>query len=254
MYVMAQTLKGGDGPHLPHRLSVMNTYTELTAGSKWVAVVVKNLTATLIALAKGIKVTQAVPVNVVPLAKVALGTLEQLDEIQSIQQTRMSVEQRKEMLFQQLDLSGLDGWSSKNQVAAHVLLLKFHNIFSLELGELGCTDLIKHETEVTDYEPFRERFQRIPPSMLDEVHAHVKEILEGGTIHPNQSPWFNAIMLECKKDGGLQFCINFHKLNARTKKDSYLLPWIQEATERLVSAEHFSCLDLKAGFWQMAMD
>ena len=38
------------------------------------------------------------------------------------------------------------------------------------------------------------------------------------------------------------------------KKDSYLLPWIQEALESLVGADHFSCLDLKSGFWQIKMD
>ena len=61
-------------------------------------------------------------------------------------------------------------------------------------------------------------------------------------------------MLVHKKDGGLQSCINFCKLNARTKKDSYLLPWIQEAIESLFGTDYFSCLALKAGFWQLAMD
>ena len=90
--------------------------------------------------------------------------------------------------------------------------------------------------------------------MEDEVPAHVKEMLEVGTIHPSQSPWYNAIVLVCKKDGGLWFCIDFHKFNARPKKDSYLLPWIQEAIESLVGAGCFFCLDLKVGFWQIAMD
>ena len=38
------------------------------------------------------------------------------------------------------------------------------------------------------------------------------------------------------------------------KKDSYLLPRIQEALESLVGAGHFSCLDLKSGFWQIKME
>ena len=63
-------------------------------------------------------------------------------------------------------------------------------------------------------------FQRIPPPIVDEVQTHVKEMLEASTIHPSQSPWCNAVMLVHKKDGGLPFRINFHKLNARTKKDS----------------------------------
>ena len=43
MLVITHTLKWGDGPHLPHSLSVVNTYTKVISGSKWVVVVVKNL-------------------------------------------------------------------------------------------------------------------------------------------------------------------------------------------------------------------
>ena len=39
-----------------------------------------------------------------------------------------------------------------------------------------------------------------------------------------------------------------------TKKDSYPLPWIQEAIENLVGTGYFSCLYLNAGFWQIAKD
>ena len=78
--------------------------------------------------------------------------------------------------------------------------------------------------------------------------------LEVGAIHPNQSPCCNAVMLVRKKDGGLCFCINFCKLNMRTKTDLYPLPNIQEAIESLIGAGHLSCLDLKVGFWQIAMD
>ena len=38
------------------------------------------------------------------------------------------------------------------------------------------------------------------------------------------------------------------------KKNSYPLPRIQEALESLVGAGHFSCLDLKSGFWQIKME
>ena len=34
MHVMTQVLKEGDGPHLSHGLSVVNTYTKVIAGSK----------------------------------------------------------------------------------------------------------------------------------------------------------------------------------------------------------------------------
>ena len=138
-------------------------------------------------------------------------------------------------------------------MATRVLLAEYHYILSLEPEELGCTDLVKHEIRVIDDKPFKERFWRIPPPMVDEVNAHMKEMLEAGAIHPSHSPWCDAIVLVHKKDGGLWFCTNFHNLNVRTKKDSYLLPQIQGATVSLVGAGYTSCLDLKAGFWQIAM-
>ena len=39
---------------------------------------------------------------------------EKLDKMQGIQRAKMLVEQRKEALIHQLDLSGLEGWSAKN--------------------------------------------------------------------------------------------------------------------------------------------
>ena len=66
------------------------------------------------------------------------------------------------MLFQQPELFGLEGRYDKNDVAAQVLLAEYHDIFSLETGELGCTVLTKHEVRAIDDEPFKEKFWRIP--------------------------------------------------------------------------------------------
>ena len=79
-------------------------------------------------------------------------------------------------------------------------------------------------------------------------------MLESGAIRASQSACCNAVVLVPKKDGSLQFCIDFCCLNACTKKDSYPLPRIQKVLESLVGAGHFSCLDLKSGFWQIKME
>ena len=72
-------------------------------------------------------------------------------------------------------------------------------------------------------------------------------------IRPSQSPWCNAVVLVCKKDGGLQFCIDFRKINNRTKKDAFPLPRMQETMESMVGARFFSTMDLKLVFWQAKM-
>ena len=61
------------------------------------------------------------------------------------------------------------------------------------------------------------------------------------------------MVLVRKKDGSLQFCIDFRRLNAWTKKDVYPLLHMQETMESMVGAWHFSCMDLKSGFWQVKM-
>ena len=131
--------------------------------------------------------------------------------------------------------------------------MEYHDIFSLDKNEIGCMDTAEHIIELLDKEPFKERFRWIAPPLLDEVREHLQEMLDSGAIRPSQSIWCNAVVLVQKKDGGLRFCIDFRRLNARTKKDSYPLPWMQETMESMVRARFFSMMDLKSRFWQVKM-
>ena len=131
--------------------------------------------------------------------------------------------------------------------------MEHHHIFSLDNNEIGCSDTTEHIIELMDDEPFKERFQRIAPPLLEEVQENLQDMLDGGAILPSKSPWCNAIVLVRKKDGTLRFCIDFRKLNSRTKKDSFPLPRMQETMESMVGARFFSSMDLKSGFWQVRM-
>ena len=131
---------------------------------------------------------------------------------------------------------------------------EYHDVFSLDKNELGCTNTVKHKIEIDNSEPFKECFQHIPPPLLDEVRQHINEMLEAGAIRPSNSSWCNVVVLVCKRDGGLCFCIDFRKLNAKSKKDSDLIPHIQETLNSLVGARVFSTLDQKSGFWQIMIN
>ena len=97
-------------------------------------------------------------------------------------------------------------------------------------------DMAEHIIELMDDEPFEERFWQITPPLLEEVQENLQDMLDRGAIRPLKSPWCNAIVLVRKKDGTLWFCIDFQKLNARTKKDSFPLPRMQETMESMVGA------------------
>ena len=133
------------------------------------------------------------------------------------------------------------------------MLMEHHNIFSLERNEIGCTDAAEHMIELLDTKPFKERFRRIAPPLVEEVREHLQEMLDGGAIRPSQSHLCNAVVLVRKKDRGLRFCIDFCRLNSRTKKDAYPLPHMQETMESMVGTRLFSTMDLKSGFWQVKM-
>ena len=153
-----------------------------------------------------------------------------------------------------MDLSGLDSWAPELEDAAHWLLAEYHDVFSLDPVELGCTHSMEHMIKVMDDTPFKEQFRWIPLSLVEEVWSQLWEMLESGTIWPSQSAWCNVVVLVRKKDHGLWFCIDLCHLHTCMKKDSYPLPRIQEALESLVGAGHFSCLDLKLEFWQIKME
>ena len=169
-------------------------------------------------------------------------------------QPKLTIRQRQGKLFEDLDLSGLELWPPELADSAWQLLAKYHNVFSLDPAELGCSHSTKHIIKVTDDTPFKEWFRQIPPPLVEEVHNHLREMLESGTIRPSQSAWCSVVVLVWKRDRGLFFCIDFHCLNTHTKKDSYPLLRIQEALESLVGAGDFSCLELKSGFWQIKME
>ena len=168
------------------------------------------------------------------------------------------MQQRQELLLATLEKDGgldhLKDWPPELAKQAKALLLEFHHVFSLEPNEIGCTDATKHVIKLMKDEPFKERFCCIAPPLVDKVCLHIQEMLDGSAIRPSQSPWCNAVVLMRKKDGSLRFCIDFRRLNARTKKDAYPLPRMQETMESMVGARHFSCMDLKSGFWQVQMD
>ena len=60
--------------------------------------------------------------------------------------------------------------------------MEYHNVFSLEKNEMGCTDAIEHVIKLTKSELFKERFQWIAPPLVKEVHEHIQEMLDGGAI------------------------------------------------------------------------
>ena len=156
--VMTQALHVEDGS-LPQDLTVQKAYTELHSGSKNVAVVVRNSMVYPQTLRKKTPVARAVMATGVPEPPVQTGLTEALEEDHGHQMPKLTMKQRQEKLFEELDLSGLESWPPELVASAWSLLAEYHDVFSLEPSELGCTYSTKHVIKVTDYTPFKEWFR-----------------------------------------------------------------------------------------------
>ena len=152
---------------------MQNVYTELRKGSKNAVMVVRNSTAYPQTLKKKTLVARAVAATAVlePLVETRLQEGE--DEPQSPHTPKLTVRQRQGKLFEELDLSGLESWPPELADSAQWLLAEYHDVFSLEPTELGCTRSTEHIIKVTDDSPFKEQFRQISPPLVEEVHNHL---------------------------------------------------------------------------------
>jgi hypothetical protein len=65
----------------------------------------------------------------------------------------------------------------------------------------------------------------------------------------SDNTWSLLVVLVQKKDGSLRFCMDYQKLNVR-KKDYC---WLPRTDDTLARAKWFSTLELKSGYWQVAL-
>lgn len=152
-----------------------------------------------------------------------------------------------------IDLSSLS-WpnlSVKQAKQGMELLQKHGTVFSQGEGDLGCTTLVEHEIPLVDDGPVRQRYRRLPPSQYEQVKAHIQELLDTGVVRPSCSPYSSPIVVVFKKSGELRLCVDYRLLNAKTRKDAYPLPRIEESLDALTGAKLFSTLDLASGYNQV---
>ena len=227
--VMTQAPYLEDRANLLVGVYVIPTYSELWDGSRSMAVVLHNLMGKPVHLQAGRVIAWVLAANIIPEGKPTPELTKKLDEQDpESAPKKLSIEERQKLLMELLQQEGgldqLADWTPELAQKFECLLMEYHDIFSLDKNEIGCMDAAEHMIELLDEEPFKEKFRRIAPPLLDEVWEHLQEMLDGGAIRPSQSAWCNVVVLVWKKDGGLRFCIDFRRLNTRTTKDSYPLP------------------------------
>ena len=140
------------------------------------------------------------------------------------------------------------------QRAIDELVEEYQDVFALDPRELGSTDLAMHVIDTGDSKPIKQAPRRMPFVLHQKVEEMTKQMLDAGVIRPSKSPWASPVVLVRKKDGSHRFCVDYRRLNAKTKMDVFPLPHIDDTLDLLSQTKFFTTLDLASGYWQVQMD
>ena len=146
----------------------------------------------------------------------------------------------------------LEHLSPLQQQQFNGLFKEFSDVFSQVEDDLGHTPLLEHTIE-THGPPLRQPYQHQNPAVRWEEMAQVQQMLASDVIRPSNSPWASPVVMAKKKDDSLRFCVDFRQLNAAAIKNAQPLPRIDDLLDPLHGARWFSTLDLKSGYWLVAI-
>ena len=79
---------------------------------------------------------------------------------------------------------------------------------------------------------------------LEASRDYIIDNLSKGFIGSSEAPYASPILMARKPGGGLQFCVDYHKLNSITQKDWYPIPLVDELMEQLGDAKVYTKLDI----------
>ena len=102
------------------------------------------------------------------------------------------------------------------------------DVFVLSDFEMTQTDTVTMDITTTTDKPIRQKPYFTPLKNRPIVDKAIDDMLAANNIRPSVSPWSSQIVIVPKKDGSKRFCVDFRKLNAVSKPNSYLLPEIDD--------------------------
>ena len=165
------------------------------------------------------------------------------------QETREWTEEQKDKwLWEEFQLGNSPFLRTPRLKEEALTVLKKHwAIYSTD-GSFGKTSLLKHAIHTEQQPPIKMRFRPVNPALEENLKEQLETWLQHDVIEESNSPWAFALVAVRKKNGKIRWCVDYRKLNAITKKDSFPLPQIEDNLARLADSKVFSGIDGMGAF------
>lgn len=142
---------------------------------------------------------------------------------------------------------------SNDKLGLASVLEEFADVMCSNGEIVGKTKLVEHDIILNDEHPVYVRPRPIPFHLRKVVADQLTKMLELGIIKESSSPWSSPVLMVPKSNGQYRFCVDFRKLNEKTRKDRTPMPRINDVFAEIGAAVVFSTVDVLSGFWQVPM-
>ena len=104
---------------------------------------------------------------------------------------------------------------------------------------------------IPDAKPHNMRPYPATQAGKEAIRAEVSKLRDNGVTGPSLSEWSSPPIIQKKPDGSWRFIVDLRHLNAKTIKDCYPLPRINETLDALRRAKFITTVDLQSGYFQI---
>lgn len=131
------------------------------------------------------------------------------------------------------------------------LLNDYRDCFAQNTQELGKASGIEMKIKLIDEEPVTYRPYRLSFAEREKVRHIIADLMDNEIIRESESPYASPILLVKKKNNETRMCVDYRALNAKTVKDKYPIPRLDDYLDKLKGSRYYTSLDMSQGYHQI---
>ncbi len=132
------------------------------------------------------------------------------------------------------------------------ILVNYHDVFAWNYKDLKGIgkEICEHKIElVANAQPIKQRQYIMTPNYALTVRKNLDKLFDAKFIYPIETTqWLSFLVIVPVKNGKLRICVNYHKLNAQTKKDPFPLHFLDFVLDSIAQHEIYSFMDGYNGY------